>query len=822
MKEKLKKIRNVVLHVLFLVVLFIGSVLLFSRRINQTVPDAAEPMAQSTFPLVYMEREGVDFNCLHGYAQEMDVSFMRDCITPLESDRSIGLRIRTFSTSVESVSYEVLSLDGSQTLENTKVIQLEREDDYLYARLELQSGMLMNHEYVLCIRLVSGGRSIYYYTHVLLADGLHTDDYIRFVSGFYEKCVNKTDLDTVGAAVEPDDTTDEEQTLAYMDIHDSVSQLTWGSLNPQIYYKPVPQIKEINGNTGSLTLDYRIAATSDQGTAEVYNVHEFYRVRFTDSRVFLLNFERTTDEVFNPENEPVGEQGIRLGITGKQISFKSDEKGSQVAFVQENELWAFDTKRETLTQVFGFPQQENRDYRDFYDANSIRILKVGTDGDIWFAVAGYMNRGAHEGENGVALYRFDGVASMVEEMAFLSSMENPEQLARDTEMLCYITNDGRRFCVFLGETLWSLDLTTRQLTPLVELVHNGCCAASRSGRSFAWLGEGKIYGSSALSVLDIETGEVREISCGENERIRPLCYMGEDLVYGLARRTDISTPAGGGGIFPMFCLKIEDLEGNLKKTYQSDGCFVTGARISDNLLTLTRVRKNGDRYEEADEDQIVSMDTGSSVQMGAATANGARKQTQVYLRVGTQIGTDTPLIARSKMLLSDTAKNVTVPVQAEREKLYLVYAHGGLYDVFTYPNEAVLAADANVGTVIDSEHNYIWVRGDRAVSKEIKAADVPAAMTAGQYDIAALAAGTGKEILDMGGCTLDQMLYFISHGSPVLAMTPQGPTAIVGYDGYNVYLMDPGETEWHYGGLNDSTALFEEAGNLFLTWAPGS
>ncbi len=820
MKAKLKKVGNVVLHVLFLIVLFIGSVLLFSRRINQTAPDAAERMAESTFPLVYMERDGVDFNCLHGYSQEMDVSFLRDCITPLQSDRSIGVRIRTFSTSVDSVSYEVMNLDGSTTLENTKVIQLDREDDYLHANLELQSGMLMNHEYVLCIRLVSGGRSIYYYTHILLADGLHTDDYLRFVSGFYEKCVNRTDLDTVGAAVEPDATTDEEQTLAYMDIHDSVSQLTWGNMNPQIYYKPVPQIKEINANTGSLTLDYRIAAVSERGTAELYNVHEFYRVRFTDSRVFLLNFERTTDEVFDPENDPVGDLGIRLGITGKQINYKSDAKGTMIAFVQENELWTFDTRKELLTQVFSFPQQENRDYRDFYDANTIRILRVDQDGSVWFAVCGYMNRGSHEGDNGVALYRFDGVTSMVEEKTFLQCMENPEQIALDTGALTYISRDGGRFFVFLGETLWRVDLSTQQMTALVEGVRNDCYTGSCDDGSFAWLEEGLIYDSSKLSVMDLEKGTVREITCGGNERIRPLCYMGGDLVYGLARRTDISTPVSGGGIFPMFCLKIEDPDGNEKKTYQSDGYFVTGAQLSDNLLTLTRVSRAGDGYAEGPEDQIVSMDTSASVSMGTATATTDRKQTQVYLRVGTTISTDTPQIIRSKFLLSGSARRLDVPVASEREKLYLVYAHGGLYRACTYPNEAVMLADENVGVVIDTDHRYIWVRGDRAVSKELRKGNIPSGMTAGVFDAAQLSADTGKEILDMGGCTMDQMLYFVSHGSPVAAMTPEGPVTIVGYDGYNVYLLDPGEEEWYYSGLGDSTEMFEKAGNRFLTYAP--
>ena len=54
--------------------------------------------------------------------------------------------------------------------------------------------------------------------------------------------------------VEPDETTDSEGTLAFMDIHDSVNQLTWDMLLPQIYYKPTPKIENINDTTATLTM----------------------------------------------------------------------------------------------------------------------------------------------------------------------------------------------------------------------------------------------------------------------------------------------------------------------------------------------------------------------------------------------------------------------------------------------------------------------------------------------------------------------------------------------------------------------------------------
>ena len=818
MKGQIKKIRNVLLHILFLIILFCGSVLVFARMINQVTPDVAETMPNSTFPLVYMQKDGVNFNCLHGYAREMDVSYIRDSITPLDADRELDIQIQAFSTTIDSVSYEVISLDGTQTLENTKVVKLDKDGDTLSATLALQNKMLMKQEYMLKIQITSGGRNIYYYTHVLLADGLHTKDYLNYVSGFYDKCVNKTDLSTVGAAVEPDETTDEEQTLAYMDIHDSVNQLTWGNLNPQMYYKPTPKLTEINRNTATLTLDYRIAAVNASGVTEVYNVHEYYRVRYTDSRVYLLNFERTTDEIFNPENNVLSDKGIRLGITGKDVEYASSEKNRVVAFVQEDELWTYDISAGKLTQVFSFPQKENMDSRDFYNQHKIHILRIDNNGNVWFTVSGYMNRGNHEGENGVAVYYYEAASAMVDEKIFLASMENVSLLEMDVDTLSYISLDGSQFCVLLEGTVYRIDLNSRTYETLITGLSQDCYVASDSGRYFAWLKEGEMYNSAELSVMDMETGAVRDITCGSGERIRPICFMKEDLVYGTARTSEIDVSHGGNGMFPMYKLEIQDMEGNIIKTYEPGDCYITDARQTDNMLTLTRMVKTVDGYTEAMEDHIVNTDTESAVSMGAATQTTDRKQTEVILRLGTSISTTKPQVVRSKIITYDTSRTLDIPVNHEKQELYYVYTSGELTDVCTYVNDAIVKADAGVGVVVDSGQNYVWVRGDKDTSAELKLEKLPSVVTSGTMDLEELEQGTGKKAVDLSGCTLDEVLYFVSHGRPVIALTENGPVTIVGYDEYNTYLVNPGETEWYYAGMNDSTEMFEKAGNVFVSY----
>lgn len=818
MREQAVYIRNLIIRIILLAALFAACVVLFSRQINQVTPDSAQAMTDATFPLVNMQKDGVDFNLLHGYSREIDVSQMRDSITPLTDKRGLTLVVQTFGAAIDSVSYEVLTIDGTRSLENTKVIKLTEDGDTLTSDITLQDKMLMNQEYILKIQVTTGGRNIYYYTHVVLKDGLHTDDYLNFAAGFWDKCINKTDLDTIGQAVEPDDTTDQEGSLAHMDIHDSVSQLTWGNLNPQIYYKPTPRLVEINENTATLTMDYRISSLSDDGAMRLYNVHEYYRLRYTDSRVYLLNFDRTTDQIFDPSaSDALTQEGINLGVTGKSVEYKADEKMRCIAFVQENVLWTYIPAKRTFTRVFGFPQDENMDARDFYRENTIRILRVDGDGNVVFAVGGYMNRGTHEGDNGIGVCAYDSGSGMVSELAFLQSDENTERIQLDMQECLYLTQDGGSLYCLLGGTIYHADLKTQTSETVSDEVRNQCYAGSDSGRYFAWLKEGSVYASRTLEVMDFETGKTAEYVCGDDEYLRPLCFMKENVVYGVAKASDTDTSHGGGSLFPMFSLRIADGSGNTVKTYEPDGLYVTAASLTGNMLSLTRVSRTADGFEEAPDDQIVSSDTAADVELGVATKTDSTRQTLVFLRTGSTVtNTGTNLITAK--LLSGASHLIRIAACPETEDLYFVYASGGLTAIYTYPNEAIMAADELLGVVIDRQQNYVWVRGDRDTKAEIRIDDVPTAMKSGTTDIPALQSGIGKTVVDLYGCSLDEVLYFVSHGKPVMVQTPEGTKIIVGYDEYNTYLCSPGDTEWYYYGLNDSESLFGQGGNSFVSY----
>jgi hypothetical protein len=823
MREKISAIKNVLVHVVVLTVIFVVSVVGFERWINQTTPSTAEAMESSTFPLVYMQNKGVNYNCLHGYAQEMDVNYIRDTVTVLPDSHELDIQIQPFDTSIESVSYEVLTLDGSQSLENTKVIKLETENNYINATLNIQNNMLLEQEYILKLQLTAGGRDIYFYTRLLLEDGLHLDSYLDFVTGFYEKCVNQTDQDSLGMVVEPDATTGLNKSLAWMDIHDTVTQLMWGSLNPQIYYKPTPSLVDINGTTASFVLDYRVSAVNSEGINEIYNIEEFYRLRYTDTRVYLLDFTRETQEVFNTDKTVLESDGINLGITDADVEYAFDAKKKVVAFVQENELWSYRVNGGKLTRVFGFPQQENMDYRDFYDQNNIKILRVDESGDIWFAVSGYMNRGTREGENGIGIYCYEEASSTVEELLFVQTMESYDILKLDIDALAYITQDQQNCYILLEGIVYRINLTTHEYEKVIDGINNGCYVSSDSNRYFSWLKEGKRYDSQTLYTMDLETGSVVETSCGSDERIRPICYMGEDLVCGKARWSEIDAEDEGNEVFPMYQLEIIGSSGDVVKTYQPDGIYVMSVEQTNHMLTLTRAVNQGGSYTETTEDHIVSTDTEEDVVYGVTTQEDSVKQTEILLRVGTEITDKNPQVVTSKLLAYEDSRTIEIPVNKDRENLYYVYAGGSMESRWPTAAEAIRRADEKVGVVINNEKEFVWERGNRAETAKIRVENIPEAVKSGTMDVDALEAALGKDVVSLTGCSLEQVLYFVGQGHPVLAQmlddTHDGVVIITGYDDYgNLILLNPGDTETYYYGPNDSEAAFEAAGNKFVSY----
>ena len=94
-------------------------------------------------------------------------------------------------------------------------------------------------------------------------------------------------------------------------------------------------------------------------------------------------------------------------------------------------------------------------------------------------------------------------------------------------------------------------------------------------------------------------------------------------------------------------------------------------------------------------------------------------------------------------------------------------------------------------------------------------------LDAGEDTLSILKNSLRKEkILDLRGCPLDTVLYYVDQDIPVLAS--QGNDSyvlIIGFNQQNVVLFDPEIGKIFKHGMNDSREMFESFGNCFVTYA---
>ena len=416
--------------ILFLV--FVAGVTITSLLQNHRTTDNRSDMNEPGLPEVMVQFGDTEANRMCGYKQEMQTDFMRDSITPIDTTKQLTFLIVPYGTEVKSLSYEIRTSDGSKVIENRKIKNLSSGEEHLEARVTINSDLLMNQEYSLQISLDTEKGPAYYYTRLVSRTQLNTEQYLKFVNSFYEKCMDKETAEELTAYLEAG-TSGSGMNFSDVNIGSTFATISWGDLKPQIYKKGVPVIKDINETTASVSIDYQISAIADNGAIEVYDVTEFYRMRYTETRIMLLDFERSAQQVFNPKASVVSDKGLLLGVRDKDVHYVVNESGTAAAFVQQGDLWSYSPENGKIVRIFSFRGEEQEDFRYVRQEHDIKIIRMADNGDVDFVLYGYMNRGIREGYSGVGVYHYNNDQNVVEEKVFIPSTESFEFLKKISE-----------------------------------------------------------------------------------------------------------------------------------------------------------------------------------------------------------------------------------------------------------------------------------------------------------------------------------------------------------------------------------------------------
>ncbi len=837
--------KKTLIKALVFAIVFVVSLFVISGIMNKDHSNMTMEMQQASLPMITMEGDEIEYNLLHGYVEPMEVAFQRDSITVLGENRDCSMVIDTYGRELTGISMQVRVVDGSRLIEDSSITEYRKYKEQIYANIALKDLIEKDTEYSLCIILeLEGQQKAYYYTRVIWSDNLHVAEKLEFVMDFHEKLYNREAAKTLTKYLETNSKLEDNSSFHKVNIHSSFRQITWDALNVTEVGTPVMQLVDVTKQTASVLVDY-IVFTQGENAATYYQVQEYFRVRFSTERMYLLDYERTMTQIPDVKRMYANDK-ILLGITDENIPMMESEDGNIIVFEVAGKLCSYNATTNKLTVVFSFYDENNADARTLLKQHEIKILDVDEGGNIRFAVYGYMNRGRHEGKVGIQIYSYDNTVNTIEELIYISYQKSFAVLREEMEQLLYLNREQVLY-VMLENTVFEIDLVEKTQREMVTITQDDSMQVSDNHKIIVWQEGEDIYQCNRLIVRNLNNDTQTIISVRENESIRPLGFMGEDVIYGVARKEDIYKDNSGKTFFPMYKVCICDSDGEILKTYLQDNIYVTACKVEDNQITLERIAQAEDgSYKQMAPDHItnnIEEDNGKNI-IAPATIDIYKKYVQIKTKK--TIDSKSIQILTPKEVVFEGGRELELAAVSKVPRYY-VYGPYGVDCIFNAPGKAVNQAYEIAGVVVNDLGNRVWLKGNRVTKNQIMA--IKEESVTEEKNSLAVCLDTmlkfegiirnseyllnqGKtvmdilgenlpdsRVLDLSGCTLDAVLYYVNQDIPVLAILENGDAVLVtGFNEFNVVIMDPNTNFLGKVGMNDATEWFAENGNHFVTY----
>lgn len=833
--------KQIIIKALSYIVTLIIAVNIISAIVNKGSNDMTVEMSEATFPTMKVNAAGYDVNTLYGYNCDIKANYIRGSITPISDDRRVSVEINLWGNTIEGISYEVRSLDTKRLVESTEVTDYEEKNGSVFAEFKIKDLIDKKREYLLVTVLsLSNGTDVKYYTRIIQDEELPVKEQLKFVNDFHNKTFDKAAAKSITTYLESNEDGDN-STYNKVNIHSSFNQITWGNLKIEKVNNYTTTILEMDQDIASIRNDFEVDVKHGEKT-ERYLVVENFRTRYTQERIYLLSYERTMNELFQAEENAFSNDKIMLGITDLNHDLKENNDGSIIVFKQQNSLYEYRNQDGKLTKLFSFYDEDNDDIRTLHNEHDIKVLNIDEAGNVLFVILGYMNRGRHEGELGVSVQYYDIAMNTIQEQVYIPYDRSYELLANDLKKLSFVSRANILY-LYIGDCIYSVKLDERTGQIQVQGLAPDQIVSSSNNMLVAW----DDNNNSVIKLMNLNSGVVRDIEAGADEKLYVLGFLQEDIVYGVSKPSDIVRDSSGIERVLMHTVNIENKDGELQKTYAEDGIYVTNADITGSAVLMTRVRRDhetGTLFNTSN-DQIMSTRSEPAMKNNIIEVITEDKEKVVEISLLADVAKSIHLQIPKEVLI-EGGNSLKINNDSAVEKKYYVYYGGMVEGIFTRAVNAVkLAAEIN-GIVVDDSQNYIWKKGARQVRCRIQGiseAKIEEGQTGlsvcmdeilrfednpkncayelenGETALSLLSANINGSVLELTGCDLPSVLYYVSMGKPVLAQTPGGGSVlIIGYDEKNTILMDPIEGRIYKKGMNDSADWFMRGGNAFIAY----
>lgn len=840
MKRISKKIWIMIVAVMAAAALSAAAVTVLKDKKQENA--AYTPIEDGSIPVAYMEMGGRQMNRLHGFLEDRREWADRGNLTVLPADRNLTVDFYNLDSRITGIQYEIRSMADESLIERTVVKDWHQDEGAAEAVtiLPIQNLIDKEEEYILTLAIATENQpEIYYYTRIIWTDAAYLEPMLQMAETFSDNTFHYEKASDLTTYLETDPAADN-SSLGRVTLKNSFDQITWGNLSLEKTGNVEMELKELQGNMATLCLNYAAVSGGEDEAAseetekeqakpesrEYYDITESFTMRWSAQRIYMMDYDRTMNQIFDGGSDLYSGKRIMLGISdGSGLQELRSPNGEYQAFVSNKELWLYSCADSQSTRVFSFRQSEADEMANLQDYG-IKLLSADDNGTIDFLVSGYMSRGSHEGGVGASLWRYENETNTLTERLYLPANESSEELLMGLDSLSCLSSSGTLY-LLMGNTVYSVDPASRQAEALAEGMTEGSFAVSPGQERIAWQDGENLYDSVVVHILDLETGKSAQIEAPDGSSIRLLGFVGEDLVYGLAEENSSVKVNGRTVQAPMYALEIVGKDMKLQTRYEKEGVYITDVKIEGSRVHLQRMTRVGDSYMAAGSDTLVCNAEVEKESMEGIGYLASEERGRVYfVQLADSASGSAAVKVPSKAVAEENNTVVLGQAEAFAGRQYYAYSGGRLRGVFESFPDAVAAAYDGMGIVTDGDGRVFWSRVGRADMITIRNPEslVPdLERYLKSFEEGEEETSDGGAIVDAGGLSLNQVLCFISRGYPVAAYTGDGSYAVIyGYDPYNISCLWYPGTEQAYTekmGLNDASAWFEaNGGNGFVAF----
>jgi len=776
-------------------------------------------MGESKLPYVYMLMGEKKINPLHGYYQEMSGSVVRDSIAILPEDRKLLLFANLKKNSIEAAFYDIRSLDGSELIEKDSKAELEKTSEGVKITLPIQNLIQEGKEYQLRLRLDMGENSVYYYTRILLGKEKMAEEMLNLGESFTRKTFSKSEAKSLSTYLESEDTMDNSD-LSHVNLHSSFQQITWGESGMSLDGDIEISLKELSGIMGLIQLRYATKAEDKEGnTRRFYNEDNFV-MRYDSQRIYLMDFDRRTTEIFDTQNFRFQEKSLLLGVdSAEQMQSQCSGNKEYYAFSKGNALYRLNSEG-VLTRIFTYLTEENNRFRGDFLSHGIRLMDVKDNGDVDFLVYGYISRGRHEGYTGIVFYTYDNSDNTVVENFFLPLQENKEELEESLHSLAYYAGN-KMFYLYYGGTVYGIDTNSFEVLTLASALKEGELSSSEDGQYLAYdekNGESEL--SSTVVFKNLKLDRTRNIS-EENKLFSVIGFIENDLIIGVQDKA-LGTEWNPQGEIPVEEIRIIGPDQNEKLSYKKENLYFSNFSISENQLSFDEYSHSENGYSYAGKDSILSNKVEEEKTLKPEPINGGGMGKNYLLPYpGKKIKKIT--VQNPEKFSIEKAGSIELNQEKTPEAgRFFAYSLGHYRGNYANMERAIGAVNENFGYILDGKQSFLWNRTDRpgviiGKTRENEITDFVAEIPELRNS---LGFKNGK-ILNLYGVSLNSALYYTAKGYPLMIRIEGNWELITGYNGSQI-------TSFVLGGdaapklvkKEEAVARYDTVHNAFFAFLP--